>query len=398
MKSRGVLVAVVVVAFIILINLAAWLLGPGVEKDVASGGSTFSNSPTGLRGLALFYEHYGIEHAQRRQSFEDTSDLSADHDVLIIACPETEYSEREIEGLKKWVGSGGRLILIEPAREVGESVAPGIEWTMRAAEVDSEDRSASRNSTRDGACAIPLTKEKTPLVEESSRPVSVSPLTSGVTEVVMPAPAVFSRLGEAVPSVTNGRDVTVAVVAVGRGELVLLSTNALSNATLAAGENAQLALNLARGKRAVFDEYHHGFRQSGGALLAMPVQWRLALAALLIAVLAYAWAKAPRRSPPAQDPPVLPRTRGEFISALGRSLERADGSQAAVRVLQDDIRRRLRRQFFVRGAVTDQGLISAAAAAGVDPRLVAAALAPIDPDNSAFVHRARLIAALRKEL
>lgn len=132
--------------------------------------------------------------------------------------------------------------------------------------------------------------------------------------------------------------------------------------------------------------------------MAMPVQWRWALLGLVLAIVAYAWAKAPRRSAPAEDPPVLPRTRGEFIDALALSLERAGGSQTAVRILQDDLRTRLRHRLFLGGWITDQEIVAASTGLGLDPGTVASALRPIPAEDQALLERAREITRLRREL
>lgn len=389
-KNRGCLIAVIAVTVILLINLLMWGLGPDVVADDALGGSSFSNSPTGMRGLALMYEQFGYEIAQRRSTFEDMSDLDPERDVIFIACTFEKFENVEIENLKGWVQSGGRIVMIEPVRgDVSRALVPGSEYA-HAYYVDID---------RDDTCLIPITEE-TPDIDYWGSPTMISPLLDDVTAVAAPGSLIFTRPGVGAPAMEFRNGFAVMLVShSGQGEVVVLSSNLFINASLASRDNAQLALNLASGsKRVVFDEYHLGYRQSGGSILAMPVQWRWALLGLVLAILAYAWAKAPRRSAPAEEPPVLPRTRGEFIDALALSLERAGGSQTAVRILQDDLRTRMRRRLFMGGWITDQQIVAASLGLGLDPAAVASALRPIPAEDQALLERAREITRLRREL
>ncbi|RIK07934.1 MAG: hypothetical protein DCC49_09585 [Acidobacteria bacterium] len=286
--------------------------------------------------------------------------------------------------------SGGRLVMIEPVRgAVTRALIPGI-----------ESANAYQFADPDDACLISISPEETPNNNYQGQPTMITALLEEVTAVSAPSPMSFSRAGAAAPAMTL-RDGNVAMVLSrsGQGEIVVLSSNLFINASLASNDNARLALNLASGsRRVVFDEYHLGYRQSGGSILALPVQWRWALLGLLLAIVSYAWAKAPRRSATAEEPPILPRTRGEFIDALALSLERAGGSQTAVRILQDDLRTRLRRRLLMGGWITDQQIVAASPGLGLDPAAVSSALRPIPAEDQALVERAREITKLRREL
>lgn len=389
-KNRGCLVAVLAVTAILLINLLMWGLGPGVVADDAIAGSSFSNAPTGMRGLALMYEHFGYEIAQRRSTFEDTSDLNPNQDVIFIACTYEPFTNGEIERLGHWVRSGGRLVMIEPLRgDVMRALVPGLERSRNRQNQDPVD-----------SCLIHVSPEGTPLIENQSWPIMVSPFVDEVSTVTTPDSTVFSRPGIAAPAAAiSDFAFTMLVSHSGHGQVVAFSSNPFINSALSTSDNARLALNLASGaKRVVFDEYHHGYRQSGGSIQALPIQWRWALLGLVIAVITYAWARAPRRSAPAEEPPVLPRTRGEFIGALALSLQRANGSQTAVRILQNDLRMRLQRRLFMGGWITDEEIVAASPRLGLVPGEIATALRPIPTEDRALLERAQQITRLRREL
>lgn len=380
-----------------LVNLVTWIFGPQTTADSEISGSTYSNAPTGMRALALMYERFGYEVVQRRSDFTDMSDLDRDLDLIYISCAFEKFEPDEIANLKAWLNDGGKLIVIEPAAsDLSRELLPGLE--ARTAGPTSSVH-LQRNPVDVNSCAYPLNEDGAPAQISTGRPVALSPALVGVTEVVMPQSLIFDRFGEAIPLAMTS-DGAAAVSSHGHGgSLVVISANPFVNSIISNLDNAQLALNFARqSRRIVFDEYHLGFRKAGGSILAMPVQWRWALLGLLLALVAYVWARAPRKSATAEEPRVLPRSRAEFVDALARSLEKADGAEAAVAILQDDLRKRLRQRLFLQEQLTDQQLANASAVLGIDSSLVANALRPISRDTKSFVERVRLIGAVRKEL
>lgn len=124
--------------------------------------------------------------------------------------------------------------------------------------------------------------------------------------------------------------VVVAVVPVGRGEVIVVSeAYLLMNHALAQADNAVLAYDLAAdGERTViFDEFYHGLGVRGNPLwlLTKPYYASVVVSSLIVAGLVL-WRRAVALGPPIESKPATRRTVVEYVQATARFLSRSRGA------------------------------------------------------------------------
>jgi len=124
--------------------------------------------------------------------------------------------------------------------------------------------------------------------------------------------------------------VVVAVVPVGRGEVVVVSeAYLLMNAALAQADNAVLAYDLAAtgGGTVTFDEFYHGLAVRGNPLwlLTRPFYAAVVVSSLIVAGLLL-WRRAAALGPPVDSKPTTRRTVVEYVQATAKFLSRSLGA------------------------------------------------------------------------
>jgi hypothetical protein len=184
---------------------------------------------------------------------------------------------------------------------------------------------------------------------------------TGVREVVDSSQAADGRVTRcAVPSTlavdtlrrrANGAPVALRLrLADGRAVTLVASDRLFSNRALRFTDAGPFALRLVVGRyrRVVFDEYHHGFRDSGslaGALLAWSFRspWGWAVWQLMLVGLVALVASGLRFGPIREVIERRRRSPLEHVRALATALSAARGHDVAIRLAIQGLRRRLAR-------------------------------------------------------
>ncbi|MDQ1461291.1 MAG: hypothetical protein QOI08_2775, partial [Actinomycetota bacterium] len=169
---------------------------------------------------------------------------------------------------------------------------------------------------------------------------------------------------------------------VGRGDIYFLADpSPLENAYLDTADNAAFALALAgdAGRPVVFPEGVHGYGASRG-WSAIPGRWKVALALVAIAAVAFAWSRARRFGPPDQQSRELPPARAEYVRALSVSLERTRDRTGALGPAQRWARTRLAARAGLGPAPDDDEVVAAARSFGCTAEEVNALVAPVSDD------------------
>jgi hypothetical protein len=174
--------------------------------------------------------------------------------------------------------------------------------------------------------------------------------------------------------------------AVGRGEIFFLAdASPLENLYLGNADNAAFALALAgdAGRPVVFPEGVHGYGASRG-WSAIPGRWKVALAVVAVAAVAFAWSRARRFGPPDQESRALAPARAEYVRALSVSLERTHDPGRALAPAQRWGRTRVAARAGLGPAPADDEVAAAARSFGCTPDEVNALFAPPGDDAAAL--------------
>lgn len=283
--------------------------------------TTYSPQADGARALWLWLEDAG---APLERLETAPFEVGAATGLLFVLEPSVFLEPGHLEALEAWTRQGGTLVVAGsrlPARQVldrfGFSLSPVAPPVERAAP------------------AQPLFGEPWP-----------EQVVLGATDVLEP------RSAAAVPLLADDGRLLAAVAEVGEGRVIALaSAFPLSNAGLAQGDNAALALHLmslaSPGSRVAFDEYHHGFirREQQTALeLTLRSRWGWAGLYAGLLVLAYLGLSGRRFGRPV--PLARQRTRGvaEYVRSMAGLYRRAGQRRFIARHEAQQARRRLARE------------------------------------------------------
>jgi hypothetical protein len=147
----------------------------------------------------------------------------------------------------------------------------------------------------------------------------------------------WAEAGASLPLLGDGDAALLLTVArAGEGEVFFLADSApLRNETLAAGDNAALALGLAGppARRVAFLERYHGFGEQRG-FWAIPDSWLVTLGGMLVAALAFMLARGRRLGPPEAAARELAPPRRLYVESLGTLLARTRRPADAVAPLR----------------------------------------------------------------
>jgi hypothetical protein len=317
------------IGLIVLILVLAMLTAPDTERGALDPrASTFRSAGPGALALLLTLRELGVPADRRLTSWVEGDPPRG---VLAVLAPAQPLTPREAESLLEWVGAGGTLIhAAHPGDPLLEAFGLALE----------------------------------PLPPGPADPPAMRPLPHPWTEGIGEAGG-FGRVfadtsramatGEATPLLRapDGR-AAVLVAPVGRGRVMAWGdVGPLRNAGLREGGAALLFARAAadlteRGDTLWFDEYHQGYREEAGAVLATlrflrdtgpgRMALQLGLAGLGLLVLLGA-----RFGTPLSPPPARRRSPLEHVEALAGAYQRGGARTTARRLVIAGLARRLGR-------------------------------------------------------
>jgi hypothetical protein len=169
------------------------------------------------------------------------------------------------------------------------------------------------------------------------RVLAPRPELSGVRQLAAVESGSWGEPGASLPLLGDGDAAVLLTVArAGAGEVFFLADSApLRNETLAAADNAALALGLAGppARRVAFLERYHGFGEQRG-FWAIPDSWLVTLGGMLVAALAFMVARGRRLGPPEAPARELAPPRRLYVESIGTLLARTRRPADAVAPLR----------------------------------------------------------------
>lgn len=384
MKSRLLIVVsfVLLVAVFAALNAASYVrVEDEAETEFAPDRSTQNSGGTGTRALFEYLKQSGYEVSRWGLPMSSLDAPEGPETLVMVGPLRREVEQDEAEAVLRWVGYGGRLVLIDRAPDP-QLLPPSGRWRVftEAAELPGPDvyphdaesmtrgvplvspaqptaltRNVSQVTRSRFASRLFLYRQRggvsapTPTPEEDIR--------DGVEEGEPPPEPVEvdeegPDTGAPVVHVRDGREGQGALLidyAYGRGRVVILSDPyVVSNAGVNRADNLFLAVGVVTGGgrgRVAFDEFHHGFGEARNQLFAYfsgtPVLWMFAQGALL--ALALVWTRGRRfaRALPAPRPDR--RSKLEFVSSMAELQQSARAYDLAVENIYQRTRRALAR-------------------------------------------------------
>jgi hypothetical protein len=285
------LAAAGVVAVFLVLGLLSDGLAPAPQGPA---GSSYATSAPGVAAWAQLLTRAGHPVARLRAPLQSAA-LDPGSTLVVLGAP--ALSPQAASRVRRFVSAGGRLVI----------------------------------GGGDAAATLPrLISDPPRVVGGGSRTAAPPAGAAGLAEVAGVRSVRTAGEGRFVISgggvaLTGAGGALLVVRHLGGGAIDLLADlSPVQNRLLASADNAQLALDLAGGRRrpVAFAEAVHGYGEATG-LAAIPTRWWLTFAGLSLAAGAWALARG-RRLGPAQPPapPGVP-PRGAYVDALGASLTRA---------------------------------------------------------------------------
>lgn len=322
---------------------------PVGETRVDHRTSTLLAGPRGTKALYDLQIRLG-RHAERRRTplFDLARDTARSPDLVILAAPAIPLETGELNAVARYVRSGGAVLAVEAAG--GFTACAG--WSAVWSGDDPTDstavvsRPAARRLPPVRHQLEPLGALRTPR-RSPARDTGWRPSSDDALWCRLPSPVHADTLVR-----TLARAPVVLTLAYeGGGRVMLVAEpdyfrNRLWRESQVPYVLAPL-LTPAPPARVVWDEYHQGFGDApslAGTLLSWLTQVPAGWVLLHIAAVALLWlAVAAVRFGPAR--PAIHRPRRsplEHVGALAAGLEGADGSDVAVDLIVNGLRRRLR--------------------------------------------------------
>jgi hypothetical protein len=247
--------------------------------------------------------------------------------VLVVDVPTQNPREEDIQEMRKYVQSGGRLLAIGPTalallpHQQPMAGRPRFAW-------------------QDYPALVPST------------------ITRGAAVVSM-APTVYWRRDDSTSQVQFG-DAERGVVAsykYGKGEVIWWAApDPLTNRGITQQGNLQLLLNSLgpAGDRTVLwdDFFHEGEATLAESLLNSPLKWSLLQLGLLAVAVVFTYSRRHGPLRPLQQPSRLATL--EFVETLGGLYERAGATELPVQVAYERFRHQLRRKLGIGATETPQ--------------------------------------------
>jgi hypothetical protein len=358
-------IAVVILAALVGVDVVVSLAGSSGSGVPTSSGtsSSFDPSAQGTEAMADLLTRFGHRVSRLQQSL--SADAVALSTTLIVADP-VKWDTGQTDAVRGFVRSGGRVVL---------AGGPFNSSVLRSLL---------------GTSDVPVLS---PVGVASAHAVGNAPELAGVSVVdADPSDGAWDQAGATTPILRSGGTSLALVADVGAGRVVLLaSPSPLRNQYLGDADNAAFALNLAGGPgRAVaFDEYAHGFGQSGPG--SLPSHWKWAFLLAGLAVVVWMWSAGRRFGPPERAERTLAPARIEYVDGLATVLAATDARRLgeALSPVHRAARASLCRRVGVPDDTTDDVVAGAALSAGLADDLVRAVLvAPTDTESALATGRA----------
>lgn len=397
-----ILTFVVIIGLLVIINTLSHVQeDDSRDLEFAPNRSTYHSGPTGVRALHDFLNESGYKVMRWREPPAKLLGRSGDMVSTLVVVGDTRvpFEEEEIATFKRWVMTGGRLVVVDRTPDPGllitdtgwaititDGEMPGLDinpsdvtqMTKDVSEVkpvqptlvtsDVESVMPSRFATRFVIAAPP-----------KNAPVRVSQYPPGQRVVAMPSPtpeddeevwAQSDELPEESPPpavsdsselidddnnapVAHVGDATGALVvdyAYGHGHVILMSDPyVVANGGIVLKDNLVLAINMLGGPQTTgliaFDEYHQGrginrneFASYFAGTPVLPIAGQLVLLVLVVL-----WTNGRRFARPLPLPQVDRRSSLEFVASMAELQERSRAFDLAIENIYTRTRRVLAR-------------------------------------------------------
>ncbi|MEP7272781.1 MAG: DUF4350 domain-containing protein, partial [Acidobacteriota bacterium] len=323
-----ILVAVIVIAVLIgLSAVSAIKLDRDPETEAKPHRSTYNSGPTGTRALFQLLEESGAHVSRWRRRFNELPEGEGAPLLVMVGPFESGNAPQSPDAfaLEHWVVRGGHLLIVsrDPTHEFRD---PGLrvvasasddDWVKRPEDIadPASDRlivqptnftrglKGLEVSTLASRLKIDLTPAPPPPTPAATARVEEEPQGSPSEP---PPPAAdreeeTDRLSAPVVHLGDHEGAVLADFDYGDGRIVLLSDPfVIANNGIARGSNLTLAMNLinelaGKERHVVFDEAHHGFRDTENQLLSYfrgtAAPWVLGQGVLIVMLMAYTYGR-----------------------------------------------------------------------------------------------------------
>ncbi len=311
---------VLVLAVLALATLATVWLG----ASRAAGASVLSPSSSGWLAARRYLQRRG-----REAGLSDRPFSAEPGGAIVTTFPWSAGFDASDAAIRTHVVRGGALVIAYSGNRVGleEARLLGL-FGIRTREVRGD---------------LPLSPLAWYRYRTEVWRLRPEPSSAGAREVVCLAPRRVPEAPAEARTLFTGPDGHAAVFLLrhGRGRVLVLPADALSNARLSEAGNADLLESAARlfPGRIVFDEYHHGLRSPGQAPSGSGLPFDLWIAQLLLVYALAALALARRLGTPWREEPARAGTTASFLLGLAARHRALKHSSAAARLLVSRVAR-----------------------------------------------------------
>ena len=345
----GVLAAAALVAHVV-----------GASRPESRGGGRTpgtSLNDQGPQGLTIFATLLDESGRDVRRLSEPPATASLESDETAVLLDAGGLADEDRQALAEFVEGGGRLI-------IGGSISPAAIEAVSGISVQEGSGSG----------------------ESAASPLVPIPETSGVTAIEASGDR-FSDVGEALPIAGDPGGDLAAIATPGEGAVVLLADSSpLQNGTIADADNATFAVDLAGepDRPVAFIESLAGGGEEATGLAALPTRWAYAALLLMLAALAFLWARFRRLGEPDRAGRELQPPRSRYVDGLADALARTNSAAIAGEPVRIEARRRL----LAGGGLADDAdpemHAGLAARQGLDPEQAAALAHPLEDEQGAI--------------
>lgn len=349
-------------ALIVVLNLVVWAAsrisgGGGVTGPIGSSYVTTRSGTAALEGTLGRLDH---PTQQLRVPLDEVA-LDSDGTLMIIDVGSAEYAPAELNAIDRFLRAGGRLVVAGRAALVERLIEDAPNW-----------RAAGRSEAE---------------------------VVGGFLGISLSDPVPLGRFGsletgpEDVPFLVADDGTVIGTARrVGEGTFLWLADSfPLHNEGLADPESAVTAVAMVDPFGAVgFDEYRHGYTDSGGVWSVIPSRWQMTLILAGIAAALALIGYGRRFGPPYDRQRRLPPGREAYLEAVTGMLVRSGDRQEALATIREEVRRRLEER------ADGESLRDAAAAVGLGSAELEAVIGDDDSDET-LVAADRALATLTRE-